>query len=64
MLTDCLPYILVLWGGIFRQPKLDHLVLCVCESAERVKKNLSGNLSMFESFKKGDVCALRFKKVH
>ena len=36
MLADYLPYILVLWRGIFRQPKLDHLVLCVCESVERV----------------------------
>ena len=24
MLTDCLPYMFVLWGGISRQPKLDH----------------------------------------
>ena len=42
MLTDCLPYIVVLRGGIFRQPKLDHLVLCVCESAERVNQFLKG----------------------
>ena len=83
MLTDCLPYIVVLWG-VFRQPKLGHLVLCVCQSAERVNQFLkgvgkvwlksflikiqfsrailSGNLSMFESLKRGVVCALRFKK--
>ena len=42
MLTDCFPYILVLWGGIFRQPKSDYLVLCVCESAERVNQFLKG----------------------
>ena len=42
MLTDCLPYILVLGGGIFRQPKLDHLVLCVSEFVERVNQALKG----------------------
>ena len=40
MLTDRLPYILVLWGGIFRQPKVDHLVLYVCEPVERVDQFL------------------------
>ena len=38
MLTDCLPCILVLWGRVSRQPKLDHLVLCTCESVERVNQ--------------------------
>ena len=42
MLTDCLSYILVLWGGNFRQTKLDHLVLCVCKSVERVNQFLKG----------------------
>ena len=42
MLTDCLPYISTLCGGIFRQPKRDHLVLCVCESVERVNQFLKG----------------------
>ena len=37
-LTECLPYILFLWGGILRQPKLEYLVLCVCESEERVNQ--------------------------
>ena len=40
MLTDCLPYFLVSWGGLSRQSKLDHLVLCACESVERVKQFL------------------------
>ena len=42
MVTDCLPYILGLWGRIFRQPKLNHLVLFVCESVERVNQFLKG----------------------
>ena len=42
MLTDYLPYILVLCGGIFRQSKLDHLALCVCEPVERVNQFLKG----------------------
>ena len=32
----------VLWRRIFRQPKLDHLVLCVCESVEGVNQFLKG----------------------
>ena len=42
MLTDFLPYILVLWRGIFRKSKLDHLVLCVCESVDTVNQFLKG----------------------
>ena len=79
MLTDCLPYILVLWGRIFRQAELSRLVLCVRESVERVNQFLKGvgkiwlnyflkkiqfsrailseNFSIFESLKRGAVCA-------
>ena len=42
MLRDCLAHILPLWEGIFGQPKLDHLVLCVCHYVERVNQFLKG----------------------
>ena len=32
ILTECLPYSFLLWDGILRQPDLDHLVLCACET--------------------------------
>ena len=38
MLADGLPCILDLLGGLFRHSKLDHLVLCVCESAEKLNQ--------------------------
>ena len=40
VLTECLAYNLVSWEGILRQPKLDHLVLCVCKAVAGVKQFL------------------------
>ena len=40
VLTECLAYSLISWEGILGQPKLDHLVLCVCEAVARVKQFL------------------------
>ena len=40
ILTEYLPQHFVLLEGILRQPKLNHLVLCVCEAVARINQFL------------------------